>query len=124
MLRNLVRAKVQRVTVTGKSLKYEGSLALDARLLRSAGILPSEVVQVVNVNSGARFETYTIEASTGSGECVLNGGAARLGEVGDELIIMSFCLLDEAEAKAHRLRVIRVDSKNRIKRDRHNPRRG
>jgi aspartate 1-decarboxylase len=124
MLRNLVRAKIQRLTVTNKDLKYEGSLALDAGLLRQSGILPAEVVQVVNVNSGARFETYAIEAPVGSGDCVLNGGAARLGEVGDELIVMSFCLLDEAEARSHRLRVIRVDRKNRIKRDRHHPRRG
>lgn len=124
MLRNLVRAKIQRLTVTSKDLKYEGSLALDAGLLRQSGILPAEVVQVVNVNSGARFETYAIEAPAGSGDCVLNGGAARLGEVGDELIVMSFCLLDEAEARSHRLRVIRVDHRNRIKRDRHHPRRG
>jgi aspartate 1-decarboxylase len=124
MLRQLVKSKIQRLTVTDKNLKYEGSLALDAGLLRSADILEGEVVQVVNVNNGARFETYAITAPSGSGDCVLNGGAARLGEVGDELIVMSFALLEDARARRHQLKLVAVDSKNRIKRDRNRPRRG
>lgn len=124
MLRNLVKSKIQRLVITDKNLKYEGSLALDAGLLRLSDILPSEVVQVVNVNNGARFETYAIEAPAGSRRCVLNGAAARLGEVGDELIVMSSVLLDDATAREHRIKVINVDSDNRIKRDRNRTRRG
>jgi aspartate 1-decarboxylase len=124
MLRQLVKSKLQRLTVTDKHLKYEGSLALDAGLLRSADILEGEVVQIVNVNNGARFETYAITAPAGSGACVLNGGAARLGEVGDELIVMSFALLDDAAARRHKLAVFNVDARNRIKRDRNRSRRG
>ena len=124
MLRNLVKSKIQRLVITDKNLKYEGSLALDAGLLRLSDILPSEVVQVVNVNNGARFETYAIEAPAGSRQCVLNGAAARLGEVGDELIVMSSVLLDDATARKHRIKVINVDSDNRIKRDRNRTRRG
>jgi aspartate 1-decarboxylase len=124
MLRNLVKSKIQRLVITDKNLKYEGSLALDAGLLRLSDILPSEVVQVVNVNNGARFETYAIEAPAGSHRCVLNGAAARLGEVGDELIVMSSVLLDDAAARKHRIKVINVDGDNRIKRDRNRTRRG
>jgi aspartate 1-decarboxylase len=77
MLRCLVRSKIQRLTVTGKNLKYEGSLELDSRLMRAADTVPGELVQVVNVNNGSRFETYVIPARAGSGSCVLNG--PRLG---------------------------------------------
>ena len=124
MLRNLVKSKIQRLVITDKNLKYEGSLALDAGLLRLSDILPSEVVQVVNVNNGARFETYAIEAPAGSCRCVLNGAAARLGEVGDEIIVMSSVLLDDAAAREHCIKVINVDGDNRIKRDRNRTRRG
>lgn len=124
MLRNLVKSKIQRLVITDKNLKYEGSLALDAGLLRLSDILPSEVVQVVNVNNGARFETYAIEAPAGSRQCVLNGAAARLGEVGDELIVMSSVLLDDAAARRHRIKVINVDVDNHSKRDRNRTRRG
>lgn len=98
--------------VTDKSLRYEGSLELDAALSRAAGIRPQELVQVVNVNNGCRFETYIIDAPAGSGACVLNGAAARLGEVGDELIVMSIVLLDEAEPVPELTRV-NVDHDNR-----------
>ena len=76
MLRCLVRSKIQRLVVTDKDLKYEGSLELDSRLMKPADILPGELVQVVNVNNGSRFETYVIAARAGSGACVLNGAAA------------------------------------------------
>lgn len=113
-MRVLVKSKIQRLTVTDKNLKYEGSLELDADLMQAADLLPSEVVQVVNVNNGARFETYVIAAAPGSGACVLNGAAARLGEVGDEVIVMNSVILDDEAARHHQLRRINVDKDNRI----------
>ncbi len=122
MLRCLVRSKIQRLVVTDKNLKYEGSLELDSRLMRAADIVPSEFVQVVNVNNGSRFETYVIAARAGSGACVLNGAAARLGEVGDEVIVMSLVWLGDAESRQHRLTRVNVDHRNRIKKsDRNSP---
>ena len=122
MLRCLVRSKIQRLVVTDKNLKYEGSLELDSRLMRAADIVPSEFVQVVNVNNGSRFETYVIAARAGSGACVLNGAAARLGEVGDEVIVMALVWLADSEARQHRLTRINVDHRNRIKKsDRNSP---
>jgi aspartate 1-decarboxylase len=115
MLRCLVRSKIQRLVVTDKNLKYEGSLELDSRLMRAADILPGELVQVVNVNNGSRFETYVIAARAGSGVCVLNGAAARLGEIGDEVIVMALAWLADAEARQHRLVRVNVDRRNRIK---------
>ncbi len=110
--RVFLKSKIQRPRVTDKNLKYEGSLELDEALLAAADILPGEVIQVVNVTNGARFETYAIAAPRGSGRCVLNGGAARLGEVGDELIVMSNVLVAEDAAGAHRPCKINVDSRN------------
>jgi aspartate 1-decarboxylase len=125
MLRCLVRSKIQRLVVTDKNLKYEGSLELDSRLMQAADILPGELVQVVNVNNGSRFETYVIAARAGSGACVLNGAAARLGEVGDEVIVMALAWLADAEVRQHRLTRINVDHRNRIKKsDRNSPRGG
>jgi aspartate 1-decarboxylase len=125
MLRCLVRSKIQRLVVSDKNLKYEGSLELDSRLMQAADILPGEFVQVVNVNNGNRFETYLIPARSGSGACVLNGAAARLGEVGDELIVMSLGWAAEPELRQHRLTRINVDSRNRIKKsDSDSPRGG
>jgi len=113
--RVFVKSKIQRPRVTDKNLRYEGSLELDSALLSAADIMPGEVIQVVNVNNGARFETYAIAGPPGSGRCVLNGGAARLGEVGDELIVMSNVFVPEDAAAAHRMRKVSVDSSNRIK---------
>jgi aspartate 1-decarboxylase len=125
MLRCLVRSKIQRLVVTDKNLKYEGSLELDSRLMRAADIVPGELVQVVNVNNGSRFETYVIAARAGSGACVLNGAAARLGEVADEVIVMSLVWLGDAESRQHRLTRVNVDHRNRIKKsDRNSPRGG
>jgi len=125
MLRCLVRSKIQRLVVTDKNLKYEGSLELDVRLMRAADIVPGELVQVVNVNNGSRFETYVIAARAGSGACVLNGAAARLGEVGDEVIVMTLVWLGDAESRQHRLTRVNVDDRNRIKKsDRNSPRGG
>lgn len=119
-LRVLLNSKIHRLRVTDKNLQYEGSLQLDEKLLSAAGILPGEVVQVVNLNNGERFETYVIVGDTG--ECVLNGGAARLGEIGDELIVMSTVLVEESAALQHHPRLIYVDRQNRVVSDSHSPR--
>jgi aspartate 1-decarboxylase len=113
-LRKLVKSKIQRLTVTDKNLKYEGSLELDRSLMKAADILPGEVVLVVNVNNGERFETYVIEAPDGSGACVLNGAAARLGEAGDEVIVMSTVLVDEESLGGYQFVRVNVDHQNRI----------
>jgi aspartate 1-decarboxylase len=112
--RVFVKSKIQRPRVTDKNLRYEGSLELDEALLGAADIMPGEVIQVVNVNNGARFETYAIAAPRGSGRCVLNGGAARLGEIGDELIVLNNVLVPEEAAGAHRMRLVKVDDRNSI----------
>ncbi|MEO0081288.1 MAG: aspartate 1-decarboxylase [candidate division WOR-3 bacterium] len=112
--RILAKSKIQRLVVTDKNLRYEGSLELDRDLLKAADILPGEIVQVVNLNNGNRFETYVIPAPAGSGACVLNGGAARLGEAGDELIVMSSTMVDETEASMHQMRRVVVNEHNHI----------
>lgn len=110
----LLRAKIHRATVTRTDLDYEGSLSLDADLLAASGILPYERVEVVNVNTGGRFATYAIPAPAGSGTVGLNGGAARLGQPGDLLIILAYGAVPLAEAGAHRPRVVHVDARNRV----------
>jgi aspartate 1-decarboxylase len=111
MLRIVAKSKIQRPRLTDKNLRYEGSIAIDPKLLKLADVAEGEMVQVVNVNNGARFETYTIEGKPG--EVCLNGAAARLGEVGDEVIIISYCLLDSSEMAGHKLRKVIVDERNR-----------
>lgn len=111
MLRFVAKSKIQRPRVTDKNLFYEGSITIDARLLKLADINPGELVQVVNLNNGARFETYTMAGK--AGECTLNGGTARLGEIGDQLIIISYGILDSVEVLRHSIRKIRVDEHNR-----------
>jgi|UniRef100_A0A7V3V006 aspartate 1-decarboxylase len=110
----LLKSKIQGLRITGKELYYEGSLQLDQLLLKSAKIVPGEIVQVVNINNGERFETYVIPAPEGSGVCCLKGAAARLGEVGDEVIVMSMVYLDEPELSRHRIVKVRVDKNNKI----------
>jgi aspartate 1-decarboxylase len=110
----LLKSKIQGLRITGKELYYEGSLQLDQLLLKAAKLASGEMVQVVNINNGERFETYVIPAPEGSGVCALKGAAARLGEVGDEIIVMSMAYLDEAEVSGHRLVKVTVDKDNRI----------
>ncbi|MGQ9678575.1 MAG: aspartate 1-decarboxylase [bacterium] len=113
--RKFVKSKIQGLHITGKELQYEGSLELDEELLSAADILFGEMVQVVNVNNGKRFETYVIPGKAGSGSCVLKGGAARLGEVGDELIVMSMIYLGESDVKQYNMIKVSVDANNRIR---------
>lgn len=115
MHRFMLRAKLHRLTVTERRLDYEGSMTVDSDLLKAADILPGEKVQVVDVNNGARFETYVLEGKAGSGVVCLNGGAARLAETGDLIIVIAYGIVDEKDLSAHRPKVVLVDRDNRIK---------
>lgn len=115
MFCTMLRGKIHRAAVTDANLDYEGSLSVDVALLDAAGIHPYEKVDVVNLNTGGRFETYAIPAPVGSGTIGLNGGAARLGQVGDLLIILAYSLVPNAEAASCTPRVVLVDGLNRVK---------
>jgi aspartate 1-decarboxylase len=114
MLRKMLRSKIHRATVTEVDLHYEGSLAVDEELMDAAGILPYEAIHVWNVNNGERLQTYAIPAPRGSGRIMLNGAAARLGQVGDVVIVATFCWLEEEAARRLHPTVILVDAANRI----------
>lgn len=113
MRRTLFKSKIHGAVLTGTDLHYDGSISLDRDLMEEADLVPSERVQVLNVATGARLETYVIEAPAGSGEVRLNGPAARLGEAGDRVIVVSYAEFEEAEARDHRPMVVRVDEENR-----------
>jgi aspartate 1-decarboxylase len=110
MFREMMKSKIHRATVTEADLNYVGSLSIDAALMRHADIKPMEKIAVINLNTGARFETYAIEAPSGSGTIGLNGGAARLGLKGDLLIIISYAYLEDGEN--YEGRVVLVNEKN------------
>ena len=114
MFRTMLGGKIHRAAVTEADLNYVGSITVDQDLLDAAGILANEKVQIVN-NNGARFETYTISGERGSGVICLNGAAARLVQKGDIVIIMSYVMLSEATAAAHRPKVVLVDEANKIR---------
>ncbi len=115
MRREVLRAKIHRITVTDRNINYEGSLTLDVELMDASGIVPFEKVDVYNVNNGERFSTYVIQGERGSGTCCVNGAAARLAEPGDLLIVASYALLEDSEIENHMPAVIAVDSRNRIR---------
>lgn len=114
MLREMFKSKIHMATVTHAELYYEGSITVDESLLEIADILPGEKVQVVNVNNGARLETYTIIGERNSGVIGLNGPAARLGNAGDKIIIITYAQMNEEEAKSHKPNVVLVDEKNKF----------
>ncbi len=113
-MRVMLHGKIHRATVTEADLHYVGSLTVDTDLLRAADILPNEQVLVVNLANGARLETYAIEGPAGSGMICANGAAAHHIHPGDLVIIMSYHLVDDAEAKSVRPRVVFVDQHNKI----------
>lgn len=117
MLRTMCKSKIHRATVTGADLNYIGSITIDPVLMEAADLLEFEQVSVVNVNNGARFETYVIPGEPGKGEICLNGAAARLVHPGDKVIIISYAQYDEAEMQTYRPQFIFVDEQNRISRD-------
>lgn len=114
MKRTMFRSKIHKATVTMAELYYEGSITVDKDLLKTADILPYEKVQVVNLNTGSRLETYTLEGPSGSGMICLNGPAARLGTVGDEVIIITYTTMSDEDAKKHKPKIVLVDKKNKV----------
>ena len=108
----MFKAKLHRLRVTEADLYYEGSITIDAELLEEAGILPYEKVQVVNVNNGARLETYTIPGARGERTVCLNGPAARRAAKGDQVIVIAYAEMTPEEAQAHEPRVVLVDKNN------------
>jgi len=112
--RTMLKSKIHRATVTQADLHYVGSLTVDAELMEAADLLPGEQVHIVDINNGARLETYVIEGPPGSGIIGINGAAARLVHPGDLVIIISYASLDDAEARAYAPRVVHVDAGNRV----------
>lgn len=112
MLRTMCKGKIHRATVTQADLNYVGSITIDQDLLDAADIYPYEKVQVVNINNGARLETYTIPGARGSGVICLNGAAARLNAVGDLVIIISYAQCNEEEIRSLQPHVVFVDENN------------
>jgi aspartate 1-decarboxylase len=114
MRRTMCKSKIHRAVLTGADLHYEGSITVDRDLMDAADLREFEKVQVVNVNNGARLETYVIEGERGTGTLQLNGAAARLGMPGDHVIIISYADYDEAELGDFSPRVVLIDEGNRI----------
>ncbi len=112
MLRDILKSKIHRATVTDANLNYNGSITIDSNLMRLADIREFEKVNVVNLNNGQRFDTYAIAGKAESGEICVNGAAARLVHVGDTVIIMTYALMEEKELALHSPRIVLVDGKN------------
>lgn len=114
MLREMLRSKIHRATVTDANLSYEGSITIDEALIEAAGILPYEQVMVSNLNNGERFETYVIPGPRGSGQVCFNGPTARKGVVGDKIVIFCYEYYNEEELKTFKPKIIVLDEKNRM----------
>ena len=111
----MLKGKIHRAVVVQAELNYVGSITVDPELMEAAGILEYEKVQIVDVENGSRFETYTIAGEPGSGMICLNGAAARMVREKDHIIIMSYCDMTPEEAKEHKPKVVFVDENNHIK---------
>ena len=114
MRRTLMKSKIHRARVTGADLHYVGSITIDTDLMAAADLLPNEKVQVVDIDNGARLETYVIPGVQGSGDMCLNGAAARLVQPGDLVIVVSYAEFEDAEARTFEPTVVMVDTDNRI----------
>ena len=114
MIIELLKSKIHRATITEAELNYVGSITIDEALMEAANILPNEKVQVVNVNNGERLETYVITGVRGSGTVCLNGPAARKAQVGDIVIIVSYCAMPQEEVKNYEPVVVFPDENNRL----------
>ncbi len=110
----ILKSKIHRITITEANLNYVGSLTLDAELMEAANLIENEKVQIVNVNNGARIETYLIKGKAGSGVCCLNGPAARQGAVGDTVIVISYASMDFEQAKVFKPAIIFPKEGNRL----------
>jgi aspartate 1-decarboxylase len=114
MQRHMLKSKIHRATVTDCNLHYAGSITIDTELMREADLLPHELVHVLDVDNGSRFETYVIEGAEGSREVCVNGAAARLVQPGDRVIVVSYGVYAEQELGLHEPRVVHVDEDNRV----------
>ncbi len=114
MMRTMLKSKIHRATVTQADLDYVGSVAIDAALMEAADLLEGEQVTIADITNGARLETYVIPAPRGAGTITINGAAAHLVHPGDLVIIMSYAVVTDAEARAMKPRVVHVDEKNRV----------
>ncbi len=110
----MLKGKIHRAVVKQAELNYVGSITVDPVLMQAAGIYEYELVQIVDVENGNRFETYTIAGEPDSGMICLNGAAARQVQAGDHIIIMCYCQMDNEEVKSHKPKVVFVDDNNRI----------
>jgi aspartate 1-decarboxylase len=110
----MLKSKIHRATVTACELHYAGSVTIDSGLMESADLLPGEMVHVLDIDNGARFETYVIEGERGTGDMCLNGAAARLVQPGDRVIVVSYGVYSEEELDQHVPKVVHVDERNRI----------
>ena len=113
MFRTLMKSKLHRGTATGANLHYVGSITIDADLMDAADLVENEKVQVVDIDNGARFETYVIAGERSSGHMCLNGAAARLVQPGDKIIVISYAMYSDAEAREHVPTVVLLDETNR-----------
>ena len=113
-MRNMLKCKIHRATVTEGNINYEGSITIDKKLMREADILPYEQVHVLNINNGARFNTYAIEGEEGKGDICLNGAAARLAVKGDLVIILTYTDMSDEEAKNYTPKIVHVNERNEI----------
>jgi aspartate 1-decarboxylase len=113
MFIEVLKSKIHRVKITQAELHYVGSIAIDEDLMDAANIIENEKVQIVNLNNGERLETYVIKGKRGSGQICLNGPAARKAQVGDIVIIISYCSMEQSAAKAHKPTLIFPDEYNR-----------
>jgi aspartate 1-decarboxylase len=114
MIRTMLKSKIHRATITGSDLHYVGSITVDRELLEAGDIREHELVHVLDIDNGARFETYTIVGTPGSGEMRINGAAARLVHTGDTVIVVSYAGYDDAELERYEPRVVHVNADNRI----------
>ena len=113
-MRTMLKSKIHRATVTEANIQYEGSITIDRNLMEAADMLPYEQVHVLDIDNGARLETYVIEGERGSGVICINGAAARLVSAGDKVIIISYQTVSEADALNLKPRLVYVDSENAI----------
>ncbi|MBC8318685.1 MAG: aspartate 1-decarboxylase [Desulfobulbaceae bacterium] len=114
MLRNMLKSKIHKATITQADLMYNGSLTIDSELMAAVGLYPYERIKVYNINNGERFDTYAIEGEAGSGVIGLNGAAARKGLVGDLIIIVSYAMYSPEDLKDFEPQVVILDEHNRV----------
>jgi aspartate 1-decarboxylase len=110
----ILKSKLHQATVTGTDTRYEGSIVVDEGLMDEVGLHEYEKVLVANINTGDRFETYVIKGVRGSGDIQLNGATARLGQIGDRLIVFAFASIPDSEAAAHPPKIILLDENNKV----------